>query len=238
MKNVSRGLSTYLSVCVAVDRLIRSELPMRSRLICTRRNVYILTIILLVIFAGLWSVHLVPSPSEYSSSDRCLYTSSDPAAFFLINVNTSLRAVILCIIPVILMGFANIRMLRNIRQSQLRITAAMNTPNDSAAVIISGPVCRRVSAMDRMLMYMMICNILTFMITQIPFHLYAVAEVYDNLFDDQIDTLLYGIVLIWSSIYFGIAFYLYCLTSPLFRRKFIDLAKKIVESLCIRPLKR
>ena len=233
VQNVTRGLSTYLSVGIAIDRLIRSELPMRSRILCTRRNVVIFSTILLTIFSSLWLVYLVPFSSRYAQTGRCVYESSNRFAHFLININIPARAVVLCIIPVVLMGIANLRMLRNIRQSQLRVADAMKTANDTTSVVITGPVCRRVSAMDRMLLYMMICNILTFILTQIPFHLYSVAEVYRNVFSDETDTLIYGMILIWSSVYFGIAFYLYCLTSPLFRRKFLNLSKKISSTLLI-----
>ena len=35
VQNVSRAVSTYLAVTITVDRLVRSELLMRSRVICT-----------------------------------------------------------------------------------------------------------------------------------------------------------------------------------------------------------
>ncbi|CAF4251909.1 unnamed protein product, partial [Adineta steineri] len=42
IQNISRALSTYWMVTVALDRLIRTEYPMRSKKICTKHNVIII----------------------------------------------------------------------------------------------------------------------------------------------------------------------------------------------------
>jgi hypothetical protein len=133
------------------------------------------------------------------------------------------------------MTAANIRMMNNIRQARNRIgnVPPMIEGNKSSTFIsstaLSGPIGRRTLAIDRMLIYMMVANVLTFIITQIPFHTYMVIQVYIDRFDPYTQSLIYTMLLIWSSIYFGIAFYLYCLASPLFRRKFIRICRKLIR---------
>ena len=234
IQNVTRGLSTYLSVGIVVDRLIRSELPVRSRTLCTRRNVLIMSMILLIVFSVVWCLYLVSFSSRDANTGQCLYNASMRYSFYLDNASVSLRAVLFSVIPVVLMVAANLRMLQNIRRSQLRVGDVMklvektNRSATISSVVITGPICRRVSATDRMLSYMVMSNVVTFVVTQIPLDIYSVVEVYAMVFDDGRKKILaYNMVLIWSSIYFGIAFYFYCLASPLFRKKFINMAKRM-----------
>ena len=242
IENVTRSLSTYLSVGIVIDRLIRSELPVRSRILCTRRNVLIMSAILLITFSAVGCLYFVLSSSRDVETGQCSHTLSISYSYYLVRVNASLRAVLLCVVPMVLMVGANVRMLQNIRQSQLRVGDAMklagkNKSNSksmtTSSVIVSGPTCRRVSPTDRMLSYMILTSVSTFVVTQIPLHVYSVVEAYVTVFDDGIrEMLVHSMVLIWSSIYFGIAFYLYCLASPLFRKKFIKLAKQMYLMVC------
>mgnify|MGYP002394025559 FL=1 len=55
IQNVSRAVSTYLAVSLVLDRLIRTEFPLRARIICTRSNTIKLTIVYIFIFSILLS---------------------------------------------------------------------------------------------------------------------------------------------------------------------------------------
>jgi hypothetical protein len=83
------------------------------------------------------------------------------------------------------------------------------------------------SALDRMLFYMMIANVSIFLITQIPFHIYSCISNKLSGLNAFTLSLIRAMLLIWSSLYFGLAFYFYCLASPLFRHKFIKIIKRI-----------
>ncbi|UJR14643.1 hypothetical protein I4U23_001636 [Adineta vaga] len=121
VKNVSRAMSTYFSVGITIDRLIRSEFPMRSRLICTRRNVCKLAILFLILFCFFWSFYLFSLSTQDPITRNCNYNQSESYFLFLSKINIPLRAVFFCLIPIILMVLANARMLYNIRQSHQRI---------------------------------------------------------------------------------------------------------------------
>jgi hypothetical protein len=228
-------MSTYFSVGIAIDRFIRSEIPLRSRIICTRKNISILTIIIFIILFLFWSFYLFPYSNQDPTTGICIYNQSISYQFFVVNVNIPLRAVLFCLIPIILMTAANIRMMKNIYQAHNRVgdVQNMNEGNKSSTIIssvtASGSFSRRASAIDRMLLYMIFASVLTFIVTQIPFHIYMVVHIYIETFDAYTHLLIYAMLLIWSSIYFGIAFYLYCLASPLFRRKFIKITIKIIH---------
>ncbi|CAF0744746.1 unnamed protein product [Adineta ricciae] len=229
VKNVSRAMSTSCSICIALDRLLRSEtkMPMRSKVICTRRNVCKLAILLLIIFCLFWSFYLFPLSTQDRLTRSCYYNQSEIYYFFLVKVNVPMRAVLFCAIPVITMIAANGRMLYNIRQSHLRITHVQTRNTVSQMTRRVSNASR--SAVDQMLLYLMIANVGVFIITQVPFHFYAVMHVYFESLNDYIHLMIYATLLLWSSIYFGVAFYLYCLTSPLFRKKFIEILKKILH---------
>ena len=237
VQNVSRAMSTYFMVTIALDRLIRSEMPMRSKVICTRRNTFIITAVYLVVFSSFWSFFLYPTSSQNPITGTCSWAQSASFRLFLINVHMPIRAVFVCLIPVCIMLGANLRMLMNIRQSRRRVLdatvmgAVSNTNTAVPTLATADKKGRRMSALDRMLFYMMLANVSLFLLTQIPFHLYTCLQSYLPRLDGLTAALVRAMLLIWSSLYFGVAFYFYCLASPLFRQK----CKKIIKKLFCCP---
>ncbi|CAF1214505.1 unnamed protein product [Adineta ricciae] len=232
VQNVSRAISTYLATGIALDRLIRSELPLRSRVICTRRNAAIYTLVCLITFACIWSLWLCPEITQNPTTGQCIYNKSPVLYFYLTQVQSPARFILVCIIPVIVMIAANIRMLYNMHQSHRRVahhaetvTAVMAQP----ALLTQKRTFRRMTALDRMLFYMMVANVGTFIVTQIPFHVYTLVRVYYPILDQFTHSLVRAMLLIWSSLYFGLGFYLYCFASPLFREKFVMFSKKLFQ---------
>jgi len=231
IQNVSRAVSTYLAVGTTLDRLIRSEFPLRSRRICTPRNAIKLTLIYIIIFSILCSFWFCPLNTLNPMTGTCYSGQSLIYNYFINNIFLPIRLVLVCIIPVIVMSIANIRMLFNIRQSH-RHVQQRNQTNTIVTTNNSGLMIRRMTSLDRMLFYMMLTSVGTFIITQIPFHIYTLVQAKYLIYDVSTNSLIRAILLIWSSIYFGIGFYLYCLAAPLFREKFILMIQKLKN--CIR----
>jgi hypothetical protein len=127
------------------------------------------------------------------------------------------------------MCLANIRMLYNIRQSRRRVH------NVTAHTISSGLLLRGMTPLDQMLFYMMLTSVGTFIITQIPFHIYTLVQANYSIYDAWDNALIRSFLLIWSSIFFGVGFYFYCLASPLFREKFLMMRQRIVNYVKGRP---
>ncbi|CAF1313561.1 unnamed protein product [Adineta steineri] len=132
------------------------------------------------------------------------------------------------------MVLANARMIMNIRQSRRRVTNGTTVPSSDINIPVpnisssTGTHTRRMSALDRMLFYMMLANAITFITTQVPFHLFICVKGSVKGLNSNISTFIRAVLLIWSSVYFGIAFYFYCLASPLFRQKFIKMLKRAI----------
>ncbi len=238
LQNVSRAISTYLAIGISLDRLIRSELPLPSRRICTRRNSIIYTFIVIVLFSILWSPWLSPTIIRDPTTGNCIFNTSPSIYFYISQFQTPFRLIVVCIIPVIIMAVSNIRMLYNMRQSRRRVrnrievhTVLIGVPPTTTI----HPNVRRMSALDRMLLYMMLANVCTFIITQIPFNTYTIARSYYQSLDASTHSFVRTLLLIWSAVYFGVVFYLYCLTSPLFREKFILISKKLLRFIKRQP---
>lgn len=233
VQNVSRATSTYLALGIAIDRFIRSEVPIQSRSICTRRNALIYSGSMFVGFSLLWAIWFSPTIQQDSTTGRCRIFSTY-VSFLLTQVQVPVRMVIVCILPVILMILANVRMLYNMRKSRRRVLnqADLNTIYTiNTSLGMNSTTNRRMSALDRMLFYMMLANVGTFIITQIPFHIYTMARTYSPTLDSLTHSLVRAILLIWSSIYFGVAFYVYCLAAPLFREKFVLLSQRFFQMI-------
>jgi hypothetical protein len=223
VQNVSRTVSTYLAITITLDRFIRSEFLMRSRLICTRRNAIKLTLIYSIVFSILYSFWFCPLNTLNPGTGTCYTGQSRVYNYFFSNIFLPLRLIFVCIIPVIIMSLANIRIVFNIRQSQRRVRQG-NETNTTNGVVMS----RRMTPLDRMLFYMMLVNVIGFIITQIPFHVYTLVRTYYRGLSTLDNSLFRALLLIWSSIYFGVGSYFYCLASPLFRETLIRMVKNIV----------
>ncbi|CAF1414810.1 unnamed protein product [Adineta steineri] len=223
IQNVSRAISTYLAITVTCDRLIRSELPIRSRFICTRENAIKLTIFYCIIFSILHSFWFCPLNTLSPIGGVCYTGPPSAYTYFFSNIFLPLRLIFICIIPVIIMSLANIRMLFNIRQSHRRVTQG-----NEINVIPGGSMRQRMTSLDRMLFYMMLVNVSAFIITQIPFQVYTLVRTYYRGLSTLDNLLVRALVLIWSSIYFGFGSYLYCFASPLFRESLFRILKNII----------
>ncbi|CAF0990919.1 unnamed protein product, partial [Didymodactylos carnosus] len=160
-----------------------------------------------------------------------------------------LRLILVCLIPVITMAAANIRLLSNIRRSRRRVGAEMegtltvyeqqqkqqgerlkttiSPPTPNATRIGNILKLRRLNAVERMLVLMMITNVTMYIITQVPYHIYTVSRGYYQGLDSYTNSLVRALLLIWSSVYFGIGFYLFCFASPLFRQKFLKIGRTL-----------
>ena len=236
LQNMTRATSIYLAVAVAIDRLIRSELPMYSRVLCTRRNAGILTIIYVILFTLMWSFYFYQMSFFDSKTNSCINL---PAfyIYFTRYIHDTARAVIVCFLPVLIITVANLRLLKNIRSSRRRVHgtngALRDAPSlDITAITAPGPstaTTRRATSFDRMIFYMMVANVSTLFLTQTPFHIDQIRNNYLNTLDPFVNRLLRSFLLIWSSLYFGIAFYLYCLSASLFRQKCLKILKNLIK---------
>lgn len=162
----------------------------------------IVLVYLLVLTTSL-AFYLLPYMQE-DDDGICITASNADYHHFMTVIWPPIRTVVVGVLPVTIMAVTNVVLWRRIRQSRRRLAPRLpSNPNHSSTTT------------DNMLIFITISNVSAFVITQIPFHIYTTIVRYKQSIEFLRTTML-----LWSSLYFGIGFYIYCLTSPFFRSKF------------------
>ncbi|UJR14642.1 hypothetical protein I4U23_001635 [Adineta vaga] len=201
-QNIFRALSSYIACTISFDRMFRAMYPVRAKQVCTCRTVWRIVCIYLLIFTISLTFYLLPYIQE-DENEICKITSHPIYNRFMNTIWPPIRTVLVCIFPASIMIVTNIFLWRRIHESKRRVIPFSSTSHHSPST-------------DRMLIFITISNVSAFVITQIPFHIYATIVHYKPSIDD-----IRTPMLLWSSLYFGIGFYIYCLTSRYFRSKFM-----------------
>lgn len=233
LQNVTRTVCGFLAATISFDRFLRSEYPMRSRVWCTMKNVIILCVGYLLFSAIFYALFFYPL-NIFDDQGQCSFSYNTTFRIFALNVLPPLRFLVVCVIPTVLMVGCGGRMLYNIRQSRQRIT--MQAARNNAPIATTGPSglqtsqtnernARPVAAIDQMLVLMVLANVVAYILTQLPFNAYTLYYGYETLNDYTVYSLTRSFLLMWGSVYFGVGFYLFCLTSSQFRRQFWEKIK-------------
>jgi hypothetical protein len=226
LQNVTRTTCSFLATTVSIDRFLRSEYPILSRIWCTPKNVVKLSIIYILFSIILYAFFYYPL-NLFDADGNCSFTYNNIFHIFAINVMPPIRFLFICIIPTTVMLGCSGRMLYNIRQSHKRIVqqtttvATVGVPASKASSTNNNPNQRKKKAVDHMLLLMVIANIIAYIVTQIPFNTYTVYYGYDTGNDYTSYSIIRSFLLMWSSVYFGVGFYLFCIASPQFRKQFL-----------------
>ena len=228
LQNASRTICAFLTVTVSIDRFLRSEYPMKSRTWCTPKNVLKLFIGYCLFSSAFYAFFFHPF-NLFDQDGQCSFSHDGSLRLFALNIMPPIRFLLTCLIPTVIMLFCGGRMLCNIRRSRKRITH-MSTPKPEDIVTIALPASRVNStndgnrrsstSMDNMLLWMVLVNVIAYVVTQIPFSAYTLYYGYLNSSDYKSYSLTRAFLLMWGSVYFGIGFYLFSVTSQQFRRKF------------------
>ncbi len=203
IQNIFRSLSSYIACTISFDRMFRAVYPARAKHFCTCRIAWRIVLIYTCIFTISFTFYLLPY-MDVDSNGVCSNRSNPTFHHFMTSIWPPIRTVLVCIIPVLIMIITNIRLWRRIRASKRRVAT------HSAHIFHS-------TSTETMLIFLTVSNVLAFIITQIPFHIYTTIVRYTESIDHVRTP-----ILLWSSVYFGIGFYIYCLTSPYFRSKFMS----------------
>ena len=172
---------------------------------------------------------------------QCSYPYDSTFRLIALNIMPPLRFVLICVLPSILMIGCGTRMLINIRQAKRRV-APQEVEQQVATVTTATPASRtgqatgetrqQTTKLDQMLLLMVLANVIAYIVTQIPFNIYTLYYGYETSDDFTLYSLMRAFLLMWSSVYFGTGFYLFCVTSPQFRKQFITKMKQL--SICYR----
>ena len=228
-QNATRTMCSFLATTVSIDRFLRSEYPMRSRVWCTTKNVLKLFYIYLLFSALLYAFFFHPR-NVFDNSGQCSFPFDDVFRLIALNIMPPLRFILICVLPITLMTGCGARMLMNIQRTKRRIAqqraphivvAIANTVLSQMSSNTMDDHRRQTAVIDHMLLLMVLANVVAYTVTQLPFNIYTLYYGFGTSADFQLYSLMRVLLLIWSSIYFGIGFYLFCLTSSPFRKRFI-----------------
>mgnify|MGYP001073037534 CR=1 FL=1 len=223
LQNTTRSVCAFLAATISIDRFIRSEYPMRSRIWCTTTNVLKAFYVFLT-FSIVFYLFFYHPANVFDSEGQCSFPYDEKFRLYALNIMPPLRFVLVCFLPTILMVSCGIRMLFNIQQSKQRTVQPMaittvNPPSKGSNT--TEETRRKIARIDTMLVLMVLANVVAYGITQLPFNIYTLYYGYETSDDFSFYALLRAFLLMWSSIYFGIGFYLYCIASAQFRKQFI-----------------
>ncbi|CAF1064459.1 unnamed protein product [Rotaria magnacalcarata] len=237
LQNSTRTICSLLATTISIDRFLRSEYPIRSRIWCTPKNVLKLSIIYVIFSMLLYALFFNPF-NIYDKYGFCSFNLNDTLNILVMYVMPPIRFVIICLIPVSIMIVCSCRMLFNIRKSRKRVAPQTVACEPSIAITVI-PISklattnvihrqRSVLTTDRTLLLMVSINVMAYTVTQLPFNIYAICYGYEQSKNDEKNATTRSYLLMWSAVYFAFGFYLYCSASLQFRKQFVTKIKNLV----------
>ena len=201
------------------------------------KNVIKLSIIYALFSIILYAFFFYPL-NVFDDDGNCSFKYNGTFRTFALNVMPPIRFTLVCVTPSGVMLGCSGRMLYNIRKSQRRVA-----PQTTTLATIPVPISkasgtnsknqRKTLVVDNVLLLMVIANIVAYIITQIPFDIYSVYYGYETDDDFISYSLKRAFLLMWSSVYFGVGFYLCSIASPQFRKQSLTKIRAIF--ICFQP---
>lgn len=166
----------------------------------------------------------------------CSYDRNHIFRLFALYLLPPIRFALICVIPASIMVVCGCRMLYNIKKSRQRVFQKRLPPETILAAIVI-PISKVTTmcnsdrqqnvAVDRTLVLMVMMNVVAYITTQVPFNSYSVYYGYEETKDNFSYSKTRSHLLMWSSVYFGVGFYLFCCASRQFRKQFLTRFKII-----------
>ncbi|CAF4161859.1 unnamed protein product [Adineta steineri] len=213
--NFTQTTSAWLLVCTGIDRLIRARLPHQTKRWCTRKNIIIVSVII-ILFSIAFNSHvlqqsfgvafpftrIICGPSQIVMTGYSIfYYTTWPLLQICINILIPAFLMVICIMGI---------------YQQIRST---------------GHVRRNQSLQNQMIL-LMLTKIILFLICTLPYGVYRMATISSV---DPNKAVAYSIFMFITAILtilldanYSLTFYLNCLTSSLFRQTLIKTVKSCV----------
>ncbi|XP_061164285.1 adenosine receptor A3-like [Saccostrea echinata] len=221
----SMQLSSWILVCVVLERCIKTNFPYRYPRIVTIPRCIALVFLLMVVLAGVdmhyfWTNGLIPDGSEWECNSL-----TDAYFNFEEFVFTYVDFTVLSVLPFLLMIAMNATIIRVIRQSRKFRKCTVRSKSTN----------KKLKKFDLKLTRMLVYTSVYFLVATLPISVYFIVDSYQ---EDITDLQSAKMDVVWSSSYlfqfsnYTINFFLYNLINKKFRNKFIDLIK------CRSPTKK
>jgi hypothetical protein len=240
---VFMDLSSWCLAGLAFDRFLRTEIPLRAKLICVPRNALIMILIFFLLLCGINGHYFSPGIGQERGGNRttahCLENRETyPRYYYFYKIIwPKIDMIVFCFLPACIMIFCNIRIIYILRRQrhhfekqgslngQIKLTNIQQTLNGSV------PIKRLPShrkSIERQMSLMMSSCVIVFLSTTVPVTIYLVLLEqiivnYPNFRrDNAYYVFIFRILRAIMYIHFGCNFYLYCLTSRIFRAEFVQ----------------
>ncbi|UJR10161.1 hypothetical protein I4U23_014377 [Adineta vaga] len=239
---VFMDLSSWCIAGLAFDRFLRTEIPLRAKRICTSRNALIMILIFFLFLCGINGHYFSAGIGQERGGNRttahCLENRETyPNYYYFYKIIwPKIDMIIFCFLPACIMVFCNIRIIYILRRQRhhfenfgtentsTKITNIQQTL--SGSIPIKKPLSHRKS-IERQMSLMMFACVVVFLCTTVPVTIYLILleQVIVNYPNFAQDNAYYVFIfrMLRAIMYshFGCNFYLYCLTSRIFRSEFI-----------------
>ncbi len=233
---VFMDLSSWCIAGLAFDRYLRTKFPLGSKILCTPRNVLIMILIFFLILSGINGHYFTPGIGQERGENRttahCLENREQyPNYFYFYKIIwPKIDAIIFCFLPACIMISCNVNIIYLLKRQRRHME---NPSNDDNEIINIQPTLKKANfthrkAIERQMSLMMAACVIVFLFTTVPVTVYLILLeqviiknpnlARDNAFFMFIFRMLRA--LMYS--HFGSNFYLYCLTSRIFRTEFFE----------------
>jgi hypothetical protein len=240
---VFMDLSSWCIAGLAFDRFLRTEIPLRAKIICSPRNALITVSIFFLLLCGINGHYFSAGIGQERGGNRttahCLENrEAYPGYYYFYKIIwPKIDMIVFCFLPACVMVLCNIRIIfilkrqrRHFEHSgskdgQPKITNIQQTLSGSVPLKKS-PSHRK--AIERQMSLMMSSCVIVFLCTTVPVTIYLilleqVIVSYPNFArDNAYYVFIFRMLRAVMYIHFGCNFYLYCLTSRIFRGEFLQ----------------
>jgi hypothetical protein len=240
---VFMDLSSWCIVGLAFDRYLRTKLPLSAKTLCTPRHASMIILIFFLLLCAINGHYFSPGIGQERGGNRttahCLENREQyPNYYYFYKIIwPKIDMIIFCFLPACIMILCNVNIIYLLKQQRHHIE---NSNNDGQETLVNlqqtknGVVPIKKSsfthrkAIERQMSLMMAACVIVFLCTTVPVTIYLILleEVIiknpnfarDNAFFIFIFRMLRALMYV----HFGSNFYLYCLTSRIFRTEFME----------------
>jgi hypothetical protein len=240
---VFMDLSSWCIAGLAFDRYLRTRLALSSKTLCTPRNALIMILIFFLILCGINGHYFSPGIGQERGDNRttahCLENRETyPKYYYFYKIIwPKIDMIIFCFLPACIMILCNVNIIYLLKQQRHQFE---NKNNDEQLFINSStqPFNRSVStkkppvthrkAIEKQMSLMMAACVIAFLCTTVPVTIYLilleqVIIKYPNFArNNAFFIFIFRMLRALMYSHFGSNFYLYCLTSRIFRSEFIQ----------------
>jgi hypothetical protein len=243
---VFMDLSSWCIAGLAFDRYLRTKLPLGSKTLCTPRNASIIILIFFLILCGINGHYFSPGIGQERGGNRttahCLENrESYPNYYYFYKIIwPKIDMIIFCFLPACIMIICNVNIIyllkkqrhhlekpkddgKKITNSSINIQQTLN-----GIVPIKKTSIKHRKAIERQMSLMMAACVIVFICTTVPVTIYlllleqVIIEKPNFALDNAYFIFIFRMLRALMYIHFGSNFYLYCLTSRIFRTEFIE----------------